>query len=444
MDFVFLSTQGWDEMGGAGRPIHYFARELLARGDRVLYVQVVPHPKTVAQTNLTVVDFGALGFDETALRRAWCGLDPRVDFQNAFARALDAFQAPDAERVVVYADPFVPFVALYPLFRARHYKIVYDALDDFAAFPEIGLYFANLDAEKFLVAHSDLVIAVSTTLAQKLSAWTHRAPVQLLRQGFDAAAFRPPPSPPARASGQITLGFWGQVNAFNVDTALLEYVARARPQWTFQLIGPLDLDPALPRVEPALRALPNAQLLGPVAHADLNKHLQNFDVALVPFPANAFNRARDPLKVLEYLAGYKPVVAAHTPQLAGMPYVFLADTPEEFLAAIEHALTIRVDRAQVDAYLAECAWGKRVDQLLTWLAETKTAAETPTPAVAQWYADAALNANAREYIARTEQLLDERTRYLRALEHDAQAKQAHIQHLQQTNPFWKIKGFFGH
>jgi glycosyltransferase involved in cell wall biosynthesis len=443
MDFVFLSTQGWDEMDGAGRPIHYFARELLARGDRVLYVQVVPQQKPVAQTNLTVVDFGALGFDETALRRVWFGLDPRVAFPSAFARVLDAFQEPAAERVVVYADPCVPFVALFPLFRARHYKTVYDALDDFEAFPEIGLYFANRDAEKFLVAHSDLVVAVSTTLMEKLTRWAPRAPIRLLRQGFDAAAFCPPPSPPPRASKQITLGFWGHVNAFNVDIALLEYVARARPQWTLQLIGPLDLDPALPRVEPALRALPNVQLLGPVAHADLNKHLQAFDIALVPFPDNAFNRARDPLKVLEYLAGYKPVVAAHTPQLAGMPYVFLANTPEEFLAAIEHALTIRVDRAQVDAYLAECAWDKRVDQLLTWLAQTQAAAETPTPAVAQWYADAALNANTREYIARTEQLLDERTRYLRALEHDAQAKQAHIQRLQQKNPFWKIKGLFG-
>jgi len=443
MDFVFLSTQGWDEMGGAGRPVHYLARELLGRGERVLFVQVVAPQKNVAERNLTVVDFNALGFDETALRRAWFGLDPRVDVQNAFACVLDAFESSDGERVVVYGDPFAPFVAWFPLFRARGYKIVYDALDDFDAFPEIGLYFANRRAEEFLVAHSELVAAVSTTLLNKLSQWTHRAPIQLLRQGFDPATFRPPPSPSPRAEKQVTLGFWGHVNSFNLDVALIEYIARARPQWTIQLIGPLDQDPSLPRVQESLRALPNARLLGPVPHAELPAHLQNFDVALAPFPDTAFNRARDPLKVFEYLAGYKPVVAAHTPQLAGMPYVFIADAPQEFLAAIEHALPLLIDRAALDAYLQDCTWSKRVDQLLGWLAQCQAAPrDAAIPDVARWYADAALAANAREYIARTEQLLDERTRYISALERDAQAKQEHIRRLQQTNLFWRLKHLF--
>ncbi len=426
-------------MGGAGRPLHYFARELPQRGERVLFVQVVPLQKPISQNNLTVVDFNALGFNETALRRAWFGLDPRIEFENAFLRALDAFETPNAERAVVYGDPFVPFAAWYPLFRARGYKIVYDALDDFEAFPEIGLYFANRDAEKFLVAHCDLVVAVSTTLVEKLSQWQPRAPIQLLRQGYDAALFRPPPSPPPRAAKPITLGFWGHVNAFNLDIALIEFIARARPQWHIQLIGPVDQDTTLPRVQEKLRALSNVQLLGPVAHSELPKHLENFNVALVPFPDNAFNRARDPLKVFEYLSGYKPVVASHTPQLAGMPYVLLADTPETFLAAIEHALTLQIDRAQIDAYLRDCTWSKRLDQLTSLLASTRAASDANAPEIPSWYADAALPDNARQYLARTEQLLDERTQYIAALERDAQAKQAHIQRLQQTNPFWKLK-----
>jgi glycosyltransferase involved in cell wall biosynthesis len=440
MDFVFLSTQGWDEMGGAGRPLHYFARELLQRGERVLFVQVVPQQKPVSQKNLSVIDFNALGFDENALRRAWFGFDPRVDLQNAFMRVLEEFESTNSERVVIYGDPFVPFVAMYPLFRARKYKIVYDALDDFEAFPEIGLYFANSQAEEFLVAHSDLVVAVSTTLVEKLSRWNHRVPIELLRQGFDAATFRVGSS--IRASNQITLGFWGHVNAFNVDTALIEYVARARPQWNIQLIGPIDHDPNLPRVLETLRALSNVQLLGPVAHQELPKHLQHFDVALVPFPDNTFNRARDPLKVFEYLSGYKPVVASHTPQLANMPYVFLADTPQDFLDAIERARAENIDRAQIDAYLQECTWNKRLDQLVKWLAQTNAANDATVPNVQAWYIDIELSDNIREYISRTEKLLNERTKYIYTLESDSHAKQTHIKHLQKTNLFWQIKNIF--
>lgn len=453
-------------MGGAGRPLHFFARALAQRGERVLFVQVIPQTKPVSQNNLTVLDFNALGFDETALRRAWFGFDPRVDSKNAFARALDDFEARDAERVVVYGDPFIPFVEWFPIFRARGYKIVYDALDDFEAFPEIGLYFTNLAAEKFLVAQSDLVVAVSTTLVQKLTQWNPRAPIQLLRQGFDADLFRAPqpsistPSterspqrstPPQRsisAHGNETafvpyrLGFWGHINAFNIDVALIEFIARARPQWTIQLLGPIDHDANLPRVAERLRALPNVQLLGPVAHDALPEYLQTFDVALAPFPDNAFNRARDPLKIFEYLSGYKPVVAAHTPQLAGMPYVYLADTPDAFLAALERALTAPIERAQIDAYLREGTWGKRLEQLLAWLARARPTSDICAPEVNVWYADAALESRARQYIARTEQLLDERTQYIAALERDAAAKQQHIERLQQTNLFWKLKSIF--
>lgn len=426
-------------MGGAGRPLHYLAREALRRGYRVLFVEVVASETPAPRENFRLLNFGELGYDEHALRRAWFGLDPQVDAREALTRALDAFETPHAERVVVYGDPFVPFVEWFPLWRERQYKIVYDALDDFDAFPEIGLYFANADAEKFLVACADLVIAVSTTLLEKLSQWQAHAPIYLLRQGFDAETFRANTLVPARGSNSFTLGFWGHVNAFNVDVALIEAIAHARPQWTIQLIGPVDHDAHLPGVGERLRALPNVTLVGHVPHDELPRYLQGFDVALIPFPDNAFNRARDPLKVFEYLSGYKPVIASNTPQLANMPYVYLADTPQDFLDAIERAGTIPVEQDVVDAYLKDCTWSARFERLVEWLAEVSLRAGQPSLDAKAWYADASLRENVREYIARTEQLLAERTEYIRALESDATAKQTHIERLQQSNPFWQVK-----
>lgn len=438
-------------MDGAGRPLHFLARELLKRGARVLFVEAVESRPQASIENFSLVSLNALGFDERALRRAWFGLDPQINFTAAFSRALDAFETPDTERVVVYGDPFVPFLALFSLLRQRGYKIVYDALDDFSAFPEIGLYFANLRAEEFLIAHSELVVAVSTTLVEKLSQQTSRTPIQLLRQGFDPDTFRPQDltaSPVVKniadPSGleTTTLGFWGQVNAFNIDVPFIEYIAQQRPQWTIQLIGPVDHDPALRRVADRLRALPNVQLIGRVPHAALPAYLKTFDVALVPFPDNAFNRARDPLKVFEYLSGYKPIVAAHTPQLAGMPYVLLADTPPEFLATIERALTLRINRAEIGAYLDRSTWSARLDELLAALAQTTPSNDTCEPDINAWYADAALAPQIAAYLERTEQLLEERTRFVETLEADARAKQSHIERLQQTNPFWRLKGIF--
>jgi len=239
------------------------------------------------------------------------------------------------------------------------------------------------------------------------------------------------------------LGFWGHVNAFNVDVDLLTAVAGARPQWTIQLIGPVDLDPALPPVGPRLQGHANIRLVGRVPHAELPHYLASFDVCLVPFPDNAFNRARDPLKVLEYLSGYRPIAAAHTPQLAGTPYVFPGDTADEFLTAIETALHTDVDAERVNRYLDDSTWSKRLDQLLCALDAPAPPRATEVPDIDAWYQDAGMSASVREYIARTEQLLDERTAFVRALETDASAKQNHIQRLQQTNPFWRLKSILG-
>jgi glycosyltransferase involved in cell wall biosynthesis len=449
MDFVFLSTQGWSEMGGAGRPLHFFARELLARGHSVLFVEVVASQGAAAHERLTVVSFEALGYDERALRRAWFGLNPHIDSREALAGALDAFESPNAERVVVYGDPFVPFVEWFGLLRARGYKIVYDALDDFDAFPEIGLFFANRAAEAYLVANSDVALAVSTTLVQKFQNWTSRAPVRLLRQGFDSQTFyvgnsrAPRPKQSSDSSqGALTLGFWGQVNSFNVNVELLEAVARARPAWTIQLIGPVDYDPQLPPVRDRLSALPNVSLVGQVPHDTLPDYLQAFDAALIPFPANAFNRARDPLKVYEYLSGSKPVIASNTPQLADMPYVYLADSPEEFVMTVERAVATPIEQTVVDDYLVECTWTKRTDRLLELVDNASRGTVDGTFDANQAYEDEQIPTNVREYIHRTETLLAERSAFLSSLMSDSAAKQAYIDRLEASNPLWHIKRAF--
>lgn len=448
MDWVFFSTQAWDEMGGAGRPTHYLARELLARGHRVLFVEFQPSAATAsAPDNLKRLTFAELGFDEHAHRRAWFGLDPRVgnEFENKFLHALQQFESAQAQRVAVWADPFVPFVRLFPLLRARYYTLIYEALDDFEAMPELGLFFANPAAERFLLKHADLTIAVSTTLVEKLSAWEHHGATQLLRQGVEPRADVPArnvPPPPNLVCGEKTLGFWGHVSHFNIDVDLLESVARQQPTWAINLIGPIDQDPVQPAIGPTLRRSPNVHLLGSVAHDQLADYLAWFDVALIPYPDNAFNRARDPLKVYEYLQGHKPVVAAHAPQLRDIPYVYLAETPAEFLQQIEYAMNVEVDRTVIDVYLADCTWSKRLDQLLQWIGEIEPCREPVTLDPTEWYRSTPVAPNLQAYVAQVEQLLQERTAYIARIEQGGKATQDYIRRLEATHPGKWLKQLF--
>lgn len=464
IDLVILSTTtlAGHDLGEARRRAQW-TRQALARRGRVLYVSAVEtthHNSSDVETsrpdlsddgafdqqafnrNLSTMSLYDLGFDEFTQRRAWFGLDPGnlAEFKAAFARALAAFDHPTAERrVALFTDPFVPFALLLPELARRGYRLVYDCLDDFEAMAALGYYFESACAERYLIQESDLTLVVTPTLRDKLAARYPDADLRVLRQGYEPAAFAPPPEgaplPSDLVRGVVTLGYWGLVNDLNIDVALVEFLARARPDWSIVLIGPVDAEAARVQVGDRLRALPNVHLLGPKAHAELVRYLAGFDVALVPFPDHPFNRARDPLKVKEYLAGGKPVVAAHAPQVAEMPYVYSAETPAEFLDAVEQARRTPVNRAELDAYLAQNTWSARFDVLCSWVDALPRRERTVRElAPADCYGSDGIAPNVRAYVAEMEKLLAERTRFVEELERSGKETRRYVERLERTHP----------
>lgn len=448
-DFVFLSTIGWEDAEGAHRPAQ-FARELLRRGHRVLFIQV-PAVQTHASDALpTLVSLADLGLTEREARYAWFGREPK-GLQGVTAqlvKRLDAFANPQAEqRIVIWCAPYIPFAQWLPLFQARGFLKVYDCLDDFEGLAQLGHFFTSVDAEKFLTRHSDVTLAVSPPLADKMRAWAPGADVRLLRSGFDPGLFAPTDgrlAPPADlARGECTLGFWGTIGDWTIDVAALEHVARARPGWAINLIGAVDAEPGHAPIGPRLRALPNVRLIGRLPHNRLRDYLAYFDVCLVPFAWNAFNAGREPLKVYEYLAGYKPVVALNAPQLAEMPAVYGASNPEEFLLQIERVRSTPVDRRAVSDYLAACTWQARTDALLL-LFEKEHAMTFDVGPVPSFYPEPEMPESWRGYIDSLDQLIDERTAYAAQMEREWAATQAYIRRLERTHPLvWLKRGIDG-
>lgn len=155
------------------------------------------------------------------------------------------------------------------------------------------------------------------------------------------------------------IGFYGVLDE-RLDTQLIQKVAHAKPEWQFILIGPVvKINSAtLPRIE-------NIHYLGSKSYDDLPLYLSAWDVAMIPFERNEATRFISPTKTPEYLAAGKPVVSTSIKDVAD-PYgknglVFIADTPEEFIAATENALIIKNDEAwlnNVDEFLAQNSWDK--------------------------------------------------------------------------------------
>jgi glycosyltransferase involved in cell wall biosynthesis len=249
---------------------------------------------------------------------------------------------------------------------------VYDCVDDYAEQTRGDARRRALvtAADRSAAGLSRVVFATSRTQQRRLAALnanTHLVPNVGDHAHFAPAAERSLATPEVLALPRPVIGFAGNMLPGKVDFELLERLARTRPEWTLLLVGPVPE----PERTARLRALPNVHLVGARPYAELPRYVAGFDVGLIPYVANDYTRSCFPLKLYEYLAAGKPVVATGLPELAGMePDVVLAADDEAVLAAVEQGLAARSaeDTARRTEIASHNTWETRAAKLLDLVA----------------------------------------------------------------------------
>jgi glycosyltransferase involved in cell wall biosynthesis len=218
---------------------------------------------------------------------------------------------------------------------------VYDCVDDYTEQTTSSRKRELVaSCDRMAVRQSRLVFATSTTMYERqrrLNSGTRLVPNAGDYEHFAAAADRAIAAPEVSELPRPVLGFAGNFLASKVDFDLLEDVARALPQSTLLLIGPAtsETESKLER----LAQFPRVRWLGQKSYAELPRYVAAFDVGLIPYVSNAYTRSCFPLKLYEYLAAGKPVVASGLPELSGMePDVVLVDGATTFIDAIQEAV----------------------------------------------------------------------------------------------------------
>jgi glycosyltransferase involved in cell wall biosynthesis len=244
--------------------------------------------------------------------------------------------------------------------------VVYHCVDDIAAQDGIDADGFRA-AERRFAARADLVLASAPALADRMRELSGR--VLLAPNVADTAAFAraldPGPIDPALgALPEPRLVFTGAIAAKKLDLDLLAGVARARPEWTVALVGPVGLGDPGTDVS-ALAALPNVHLLGARSHDALPQVLRGADVALIPYRRSALTDSIHPMKVDEYLAAGVPVVATPLPALRDLPAIAVADGVQDTVAAIEAALSEDDRDARLERSRRACArsWDTRLAEI---------------------------------------------------------------------------------
>jgi UDP-galactopyranose mutase len=246
--------------------------------------------------------------------------------------------------------------------------VVYDCMDELANFRFAPAGLKQIEAE--LMQRADLVLAGGASLfAARQNAHDN---IHLFPSGVDVAHFGTVRSGVEAATDVSRLpgkklGFYGVIDE-RIDLKLLETIAKAKPNWTLIMVGPLA---KLEQRE--LPTAPNLHFVGHRSYEQLPSYLAAWDVALMPFALNEATRYISPTKTPEYLAAGLPVVSTAIADVVSgfgdIAAVQIAFSPEEFIAACEAALSFR--RAdylsEVDTKLASLSWDesfRRIEALL--------------------------------------------------------------------------------
>ncbi|MDE1892779.1 MAG: glycosyltransferase [Pseudomonadota bacterium] len=288
---------------------------------------------------------------------------PGVEWAN---RAFGRWAVRRAMRVLGDIKPISWFVVPHPGFLAHRLGerlCVYYCIDDYAAHPGVDTeLIATRDRE--LTRRADLVFVAPPALLgakQAINAHTRFSP-----HGVDVSLFARAMAPDtmvaaaARGLTHPVVGYFGSIHAW-IDLELIEWLARARPQWTFLLVGHAAVNVS------RLQALANVVLVGAQPYAELPSWAKAFDVAIIPYRHNRQVENANPLKLREYLATGKPVVSVGHPEINKFSrWIEIAEGREAFLSGIERALGSDSAAAATArmASVADQTWDNRVTEVL--------------------------------------------------------------------------------
>ena len=226
-----------------------------------------------------------------------------------------------------------------------------------------------LRLETRLAESVDILVGTSTKIAEKwrpINPRTHFVPnaadVEMFQRARDHDLKVPNevmriPSP--------RIGYVGVVN-HRFDVNLYDKLSEMRPNWHWVIVGRVlhkDVDVSL------LTKKPNVHFLGMRLKDSLPAYLKGFDVCTIPYICNRHTQSIFPLKLFEYLAAGKPVVATPLPELLHYTkYVNIAATAQEVVAHTDKILCARPLPAPRD-FLEQNSWDARVEVLSKLITE---------------------------------------------------------------------------
>ncbi len=252
---------------------------------------------------------------------------------------------------------------------------VYQSMDDISQVSYSNRHGTRLEEE--IIRNFDITLCTSKELTRLKSPFNKNVffhPNAADIAVFSAAVNGPLPLPEEIADiSTPIIGYTGSIE-YRSDFELLRKIALYHKDKTLVFVGPVQGNEVK---EFGIDQLPNVRFIGPKRIEELPPFLQRFNCVIIPFKKNTLTKSIYPLKINEYLAAGKPVVATHFSEdiYSFRNVAYVADDHEAFLQAINTAISEDSDTKVQErvAVAAQNTWTARVAQFWDILQKNKPA-----------------------------------------------------------------------
>ncbi|MBT4349318.1 glycosyltransferase [bacterium] len=264
--------------------------------------------------------------------------------------------------VVVWS--FFPFVAPY-LNNLGQKLTVFEAVDNWLNHSSYQKYQQRLtESYNIFKNQADLIFTVS----QKLVHFFDDQPnVYWIPNGVDYKHYNQKFALVNRDIADIPKPIIGYIGVIQdrVDLKLIEHLARANPKKSIVLVGPVWSEQD--ELKKAVNNLKNIYFLGYKSYNEAPMYIQQFDIGIIPHQQAEFSASTNPMKMYEYLACGKPVVATQnsgTENIEDM--IAVANNSEDFNDKLNDLLKSDNDdkKQERQEFVKKHSWISAADKMM--------------------------------------------------------------------------------
>lgn len=362
MNLIIIPFNDWRKrirFGASTRDLHII--EQLAKNEEVGKIIIVNRPITwaevvlkktpwktpgvaiyetnnlrLSQVNEKIYVFDYLSYQlvhQIILGRRW--YFDSYGSENYVKSIFKACEILDVQKLNVISFSLYAFLLCESIRRlAPNSRIMFDGWDNFLRFPSFSKH--KKDFERGYKTYQKNCDSWITNSDNNKEFYQENFAVKkcyVIRNGVDPDRFQREYTIPCDMKNiqRPIVGFGGKISHL-LDVDLLNYLIESNPSYSFVIIGQvLDKD----RFNKIVNR-PNYHYLGNKHYDEYPAYITNFDVCILPYHIKERAHRGDSIKLYEYLAAKKPVVATNDNGAELLTYcVNIADSREKFSELIQ-------------------------------------------------------------------------------------------------------------